>query len=215
MANPPITIGELTDVPAPGSGVKSAWSQEVTSRAIHRFATIADRDTRWPAATAGRGAMCVTLDTDSLWKVGQVGASLVWQFAGPGAELMRAAIAANVSITATSVGTAQVIVTGSAITLDGSPIWVEAYLPGITQPNVANGQMVINLFDGAVDQGNMAAVYAPVATGMQIPAYTRRLITPTAGAHTYSLRAWVNPSGSALVVAGSVYPQGFLRVVKA
>lgn len=215
MANPPVTIGELADVPAPGSGVKSAWAQEVSNRVVQRFATVADRDTRWPAATAGRGAMCVTLDTDTLWKVASVAGVLTWQQAGAGVELMRAAIAANVSITATSTGTAQTLVTGAALTLDGSPVWIECYLPGITQPNVANGQMVVNLFDGAVDQGNMAAIYAPIATGMQIPAYTRRLITPTVGAHTYSLRAWINPSGSALVVAGSVYPQGFLRVVKA
>jgi hypothetical protein len=57
--NPPITIGELADVPAPGSGIKSAWSQEVTNRIVHRFATTAERDTKWPAATAGTGAFCV------------------------------------------------------------------------------------------------------------------------------------------------------------
>lgn len=76
--NPPIAIGELVDVPAPGSGVKSAWSQEVTNRIVHRFATAAARDAQWPAATAGRGAVCVTLDTDTPWQVALRAAVPTW-----------------------------------------------------------------------------------------------------------------------------------------
>lgn len=67
--NPPITIGELTDVPAPGSGVKSSWHQEITNRIPHRFATAAARNTSWPAATAGLGALSVTQDTQTVWIV--------------------------------------------------------------------------------------------------------------------------------------------------
>lgn len=67
--NPPITIGELVDVPAPGAGVKSQWSQEVTRRCVHRFATVAARDAQYPAAAAGAGAYCTTLDTGILWTV--------------------------------------------------------------------------------------------------------------------------------------------------
>lgn len=79
--NPPITIGELADVPAPGSGVKSAWSQEVTNRIQHRFADVAARDVKWPAATAGVGALCVTLDTRTVWIVDT---GPVWrELAGP------------------------------------------------------------------------------------------------------------------------------------
>lgn len=58
MANPPITIGELTDVPAPLSAVASPWAQEVSRRITHRFATVAERDAKYPAASAGTGAMC-------------------------------------------------------------------------------------------------------------------------------------------------------------
>lgn len=67
--NPPITVGELANVPAPGSGVSSAWAQQATNRIVHRFATVAARNTAWPAATAGNGAFSVTLDTGTLWQV--------------------------------------------------------------------------------------------------------------------------------------------------
>lgn len=39
MANPPITVGELNDVPAPLSPVNAQFHQEVANRIIHRFVT--------------------------------------------------------------------------------------------------------------------------------------------------------------------------------
>ena len=59
MPSPPITIGELTDVPAFNSPIASPWAQEASRRITHRFATAAERDTKYPAATAGAGAVCV------------------------------------------------------------------------------------------------------------------------------------------------------------
>jgi hypothetical protein len=59
MANPPITIGELTDVPAPGSPIASPWPQEVTRRIMHRFATVTERNAKYPAAAAGAGALSI------------------------------------------------------------------------------------------------------------------------------------------------------------
>ncbi len=63
LAAPPVTIGELTDVPAPGSPVASPWAQEVTRRAVHRFPDAATRDAKYPAATAGVGAVCTVAGT--------------------------------------------------------------------------------------------------------------------------------------------------------
>lgn len=58
MSNPPIPIGELTNVPAPGSRVNADFHQAIANRVIQRFATFQERDNKWPAATAGNGAMC-------------------------------------------------------------------------------------------------------------------------------------------------------------
>jgi hypothetical protein len=53
MANPPITIGELSNVPAPLSPVASAWCQDATERIVHHFASVADRAARWPTPLLG------------------------------------------------------------------------------------------------------------------------------------------------------------------
>jgi hypothetical protein len=62
-AAPPVTIGELVDVPAPGSPIASQWAQEVTNRAVHRFANNAARDA-WAAAN---GSLAYTADRGRLW----------------------------------------------------------------------------------------------------------------------------------------------------
>lgn len=64
MANPPITIGELIDVPAPGSAIASAWTQEATQRIVHRFATAAARDAQYTNRLTG--ALAYTIDTKRL-----------------------------------------------------------------------------------------------------------------------------------------------------
>lgn len=79
-ANPPVTIGELADVPAPGSAILSAWTQEVSRRIVHRFATVAARDAAYPAALAGPGAVSYTFDTGTVWAVN--GAGTAWAAIG-------------------------------------------------------------------------------------------------------------------------------------
>lgn len=61
---PPITIGELTNVPAPGSQIAAQWAQDVSSRIVQRFATTA----ALKAWAAPNGAYAVALDTNVLWR---------------------------------------------------------------------------------------------------------------------------------------------------
>lgn len=62
-ANPPVTVGELVDVPAPGSPIASQWAQEVSNRVVQRFANKAALDA-WAAAA---GSMAVTVDANLTW----------------------------------------------------------------------------------------------------------------------------------------------------
>jgi len=61
---PPITIGELTNVPAPGSQLAAQWAQDVSSRIVQRFPTTAALKA-WAAPV---GAHAVAVDTGILWR---------------------------------------------------------------------------------------------------------------------------------------------------
>lgn len=63
-ATPPITIGELTNVPAPGSAIAAQWAQDISSRVVQRFTTTA----ALKAWTAPTGAFAVALDTGIVWR---------------------------------------------------------------------------------------------------------------------------------------------------
>jgi hypothetical protein len=78
-AAPPVTIGELADVPAPGSPIASAWSQEVTNRIVHRFATTAAMNA-WAAANGS--IACVLTATPGLEQWFVRSKSTWQQFAG-------------------------------------------------------------------------------------------------------------------------------------
>lgn len=60
LAVPPITVGELTNVPAPGSPIAAQWAQDVSSRVVQRFPTKAALDA-WVPANGARG---YTLDAN-------------------------------------------------------------------------------------------------------------------------------------------------------
>jgi len=57
---PPITIGELTNVPAPGSQIAAAWAQSVSVRVVQRFANKSTLDSQY--TTAVDGVFAVTID---------------------------------------------------------------------------------------------------------------------------------------------------------
>jgi len=63
MPNPPITVGELVDVPAPESPVNAQFHQEVAHRIVHRFPTQA-AVTAW---AAGNGSLAYASDVQILY----------------------------------------------------------------------------------------------------------------------------------------------------
>lgn len=82
---PPITIGELTNVPAPGSQIAAAWAQDVSSRVVQRFPTTA----ALKAWGAPGGSFAVALDTGVLWQRIATGWTQVtpWQMTVAGSGL--------------------------------------------------------------------------------------------------------------------------------
>lgn len=134
---------------------------------------------------------------------------------GPGFEYAYNAFSADVTITATSAATAQAVVAGTAVTYDGSTIFVEFFSPyGI---NVAGNLLNFELYDGVTDVALMGSLGA--AAAINGPIYLRTRIAAASGSHTYNIKAWTG-GGSATVKAGTgsgggSLVNGFVRVVKA
>lgn len=95
-----------------------------------------------------------------------------------------------VTVTATTVGTAQTILAGGSFNGDGATsVLVEAYSPAMSP-------MSLELFDGAVDKGTICRV-----TSATVPARCQFRFVPSAGSHTLTLKAFTI-SGSPVLDCG-------------
>lgn len=133
----------------------------------------------------------------------------------PGYEYGYTEFTSNVSITATTEATANQIVSAGAITFDGAPVRVEfgAYL--IRGP--ASVSIFVELYDGASSIGVLGQYDMDAGADGVPPRLTRRF-TPTAVAHTYSIRAHLASAGTGTVFGGAggvgLAMPGFIRITK-
>lgn len=139
----------------------------------------------------------------------------------PGYEFDYVEKTTNTSITATTLATANTIVTGASVTYDGSTIVViqwQAYAIGPP----ADGFLTVCLYDGstllcAIDDLAGTVSGSTTWTGDKGSSGQLRL-TPSAAAHQYSVRAAVN-AGTGTVFAGAgtggANAPCFMRIVKA
>lgn len=92
MANPPITIGPFTNVPAPGSAIASAWAQDISryvsrrcgvgvSQANQNFAAGAEAAFAWNTEVYDTDAFHVAGSTDIVIPAGLGGLYVVTLFA--------------------------------------------------------------------------------------------------------------------------------------
>lgn len=112
----------------------------------------------------------------------------------------------TVSITHTTSGTADTIVTASAFTPDGTTLHcIEFGTPNASSPASGGSQLLIALFDGSTLVNTIAEIVTPAASNTVVPVCVRRYLTPTNASHTYSIRAWVS-SGTGSVLGGGAGP---------
>lgn len=133
--------------------------------------------------------------------------------ADPGVEVAYAEITASGVVSATTAPTANTIITAPAFTADGN----SDYLVEFSTPYLQSGTgaLYATLWEDAVDKGILAYTDANRAVATR----TTRKLRPAAGAHVYTLRAYVSAAGgSPMVGAGAggsgAYLPASLRITK-
>lgn len=117
-------------------------------------------------------------------------------------------VTASVGVTATTEAAATVIVTAGAVSLDGaSAILVDFFAPQATVGFNSSTNVVFCLFDGSSSIGQIGSwIFSASGTPGHAIRCGRRL-TPSAGSHTYSVRAFGN-QGSGICGNVSAGPGG-------
>lgn len=144
----------------------------------------------------------------------RVSGAVAWAFP-PGHEFDYAQITSNFTTTQTVEASADTVVSGGAVTYDGSTvIYVEFFTFGAHPDNGAAGRWLqIDLFDGTTALGPFAFVRTPAAADMDAAVMGRIKLTPSAASHTYSARGFVS-AGTGTVRASAGAPS-YIRQVKA
>ena len=104
---------------------------------------------------------------------------------------------ADVSVTATTVGTANQIVSAGAITYENVPHMIEFYCPSF---GFAANSCNIILRDSTTVLGTIARTGA---SGENDSLVAWRRLTPSAASHTYNIAAWLGGAGTATFNAGT------------
>jgi len=208
--NPPVQVGELTDVPAPGSGVKSPFCQEVAARIMGRFATAAARTSAWAASIAppakGTPSYLATGDVaegPEFWN------GVAWRkpWNAPWGVVGSALVTAD----QTGIGTTNVDLTGFAVTFTAVAnrlYRVDWLLDGNNASGGAGASHIVRLNDGATGLGIVYITGAMNASESRV-ASGSRLVTLAAGAHTLKLTGNCN-SGYTLTIANSTLNGQFI-----
>lgn len=121
-----------------------------------------------------------------------------------GKELDYVEKTSNTSVTATSEGTANTVVTGASIALDGSTVILVEFSAYAARPDTgAVGRAItIILTDGGTVLGSLAEIDAVAAQAQVLPVRGARRLTPSNGSHTYDVRAFVS-AGTGVVYGGA------------
>jgi hypothetical protein len=139
-----------------------------------------------------------------------------WFVISPGAELDYVEFTSQVTITATSEGTSQTVVTGTSQTYAAVPTIVEFFSPFVQSGNFTTFCIVL-LYDGATVLGRLSRT--DVINGDGTSMLCRYRLTPTAATHQYIVKAYIDAGTQANILGGSggsaAYLPGYIRVTRA
>lgn len=125
----------------------------------------------------------------------------------------------STSITATTSAGADLVVSAPAIVFDGATVvLIEFFAPYATPDSGAAGRSIIlNIHEDGSHIGYWANYQTPAAAVMNIGVHLARRLTPSAGSHTYSARAYVS-AGTGTIGGGSggsgQYMPTYIRILR-
>jgi hypothetical protein len=105
---------------------------------------------------------------------------------------------ANVSVAVNAASAATNVISAGAQTYTAVPHLIEFFCPQGVSGTSATSVLSVSLWDGSTDLGVIASVKNNTATAMNLPVYARRRLTPTAGSHTYIVKAYATAQAGAL-----------------
>ena len=151
-----------------------------------------------PADVAGDGQIWVKSDTpNTLWFTDDAGTDTQLSIG----TLDYVEYTSNVTPTATTEATADTIVTANSITITNETIEIEYHSPQVRPEATSDATITFTLYDNGSSIGFYGSYSVISAVPYFAPLLKRRL-TPAAGAHVYSIRAFVG-TGTGLVVGGA------------
>lgn len=120
---------------------------------------------------------------------------------GGGFEIGYDQITAPVNITATTQATATTVIPGTPHTFDGNPVMFEFHAPW-SQADVSAGSNVwVALYEGSTWIAGFSLTTAPTNSNVYTPLHGSMRYTPSAGVHTYSVKAYASLGTSAVIGA--------------
>lgn len=206
------------------SSLSAAGASGSVSRADHvhvgvRSLTHTSNTWNGPITLVAQGAIGITKFSDSSIAINAVAGSGGGSGSSDlsGKELDYAQRTTDASITATSAGAADTVITGNAVVYDGTAVLVEFYSPYVSPSNAAAARNItIGIFESTTEIARIGYKESPAATFSYDPMYAAYRFTPTAASHTYLIKAWVNAGTGAIGagVGGAAFAPAFMRITR-
>lgn len=123
---------------------------------------------------------------------------------------------APVTITATTEGTAQTVFTGTTLTYDTNPVYIETFFPSCS----GNGTIALTCFRGATNIGHSNAFAPAAGTNGYAADLDFYDATPPGGSYAYVIKGWITATATSITLSAGAggagnFGTGWMRVSSA